>query len=325
MKPDFVDIRRSIMKLYPAKKMSDFDRKNIIRKLKATGELEQYFEKEEIDKKLEKLLRSYVDTMKSKKIKLYKYFRKYCLSSFQFFPKLYSLFSFELGAYLTEGTEITEEDEKLFKSFPHFFKKICEKYNIEPYASMDVEKLRLYLSDYVDMIDHNMVMPAPPSHNRSDVTEQLIEHVYNSIDNSKKWNATKYGDGYGFCIVHLDKRNKKEVLITVKASRAGEDFSLNRIEYKVMRDAASLPNTEYLVIKYDCAYSKNRARVNSHQVYKYDKEKNVLVDVKDSSNICKLEGYFVYDREEREAKIPRVRFRCKKLVLTPTDNNDNNK
>ena len=50
MKPDFVDIRQSIMKLYPDKKMTDFDRKSIIRELKATGELEQYFKKEEIDK-----------------------------------------------------------------------------------------------------------------------------------------------------------------------------------------------------------------------------------------------------------------------------------
>lgn len=324
MKPDYIDIRSSIRKLYPSKDLTLSAKKDIIRKMKATGELEQYFEKEEITPKIERILREYIAALETPKTKPYKYFKKFCLSNFQFFTNLYSNFNFELGAFLTEGTEINETDEKLFKSFPHFFKRICEKFNIEPYASMDPEKLRLFLSDYVDMAGYHLVMPAAPSHNRSDVTEQLIEHEFGKIKISKKWNASKFGDGYGYCIIHLDRPHKKEILITVKATRASSDFYINRVEYKVMRDAASLPNTEYFVVKYDCSYTNSSARVNGHQIYKYDIERNVLVDVKDPSNIRSLDAEFEYMREGKISKIPRVRFKCKRLILENKNDNENN-
>ena len=324
MKPDYIDIHSSIRKLYSSKNIPNSAKEAFIKEMKATGELDQYFEKEDITEKIEVLLRSFVEALESPKSKPYKYFKKFCLSNFQFFGRLYSNFNYELGAFLTEGTEITEADEKLFKSFPHVFKRACEKFNIEPYASMDPEELHLFLSDYVDMAGYRLVMPEPSSCNRSDVTEQLIEHVFNNIKGSKKYNATKFGNGYGYCIIHRDKKHGKEFLITVKAA-SRDDFYINRVEYKVMRDAASLPNTEYFVVKYDCSYTNSSARVNSHQVYRYDIERNVLVDVKDPSNIRRLDAEFEYKREGRIVEVPRVRFKCKKLVLTPTDNNDNNK
>ena len=314
--PEFVDIRRSMARLYDGYNEENLRREDcrskeeFIKKLKSTGELNAYFDRHDISEKLESLFRGFIDMMNKKELQPYKYYRKYCLSGFNDFTRCYKKYEYEFGAYLNEDNEITEADSKSFRDFPLMFKKLCVRYGIEPYASMTSDELHIFLQDYVDTADRQLVIPAPPNRNRSDLSEELIQYTYEKFNKNKAKIVTQFGDGYGFEIINRDKTKKKETLVTVKTGYSDNTFDLTRLEYKVMRDAASLPNTSYLICSYNCTTKWGEIRVNEHHVYRYDIKNNILVDVKDPSSICILEPYFDYAREGRYAKIPRVKFKC---------------
>lgn len=303
----------------------DFDKsRKLMKDLKASGQLDFFFDKYNVPENFGQILDGFINIMEKPKLKDYKYYRKYCLYNFSAFTKCFIKYYYEFGVYFSDNKEITHEEEKSYSNFPLFFKKACIRYGKEPYASMDEDELRIFLNDYLDISGTRLISP---NFNRSANAPNYVRNakveVYNLFQGNK-WLAAHYGDGYGYDILRLVKKDNKEILIQVKSCMDDDSFRLSRYEHKVMVEASNLPNSEYLIYKYNYTHSKvtNRDVPNSLYIYRFDKERHVLVDINDENHICEIQGYMDYEREGRNSKWPRIRFKCipkylnkKKLTL----------
>ena len=282
----------------------DFGRsRQLVRRLKANNELNTFFDERGVSKGFETLLREFINIMEKGKAAKYKYYRKYWLYNYNNFTKCAIKYNYEFGAYFLDKNEITKEDERNFNSFPWLFKHACMYYDIEPYASMDEEELRIYLNDYVDLSNKRIIHP---NMNKSYKREgQSAErYVYRQFNKNKTWLVAENGDGYGYDILHISKKDNLETLIEVKNSESV--FRLSRLERKVMYESADLENTEYLIYNFE---------KGNLSIYKYDKERNILVDINNENHICTIEAYMDYERENRQPKQPRIRFLCTPMYL----------
>lgn len=286
--------------------------KKLMKDLKANGQIEYFFNKYKLTENLEKLLDSFINIMEKPKLEQYKYYRKYCLYNFSSFVKCYLRYYYEFGVYFSDNKEINREEEKTFTNFPRFFKKVCMYYGKEPYASMEENELRIYLNEYVDLAGTKIISP---NYNRSPNAPSFVKNAkietYNKIGGNS-FLAAHYGDGYGYDILRIRKNSKKEVLIQVKSCMNDHTFRLSRYEHKVMVEATKLPNSEYFIYKYNYGYDREKHAdvVKSLNIYRYDSENNILVDINDENNICEIQAYMDYEREGRKSTWPRIRFKC---------------
>lgn len=278
--------------------------RDIFIELKKDGQLETIFNNLGVIENYEILLNEFINILEKPKIEKCKYYKKYWLQNGSNFLDCSIKYYYELNAYFFDNNIITYEDTKDFKNFPLFFKKICTYYNKEPYASMEIEELRNFLSNYVDMSNEKIISPnRARSFNGTKESKLAEKTIYNSFNSHRAILVSEQGNGYGYDILTIDKKEMKETLIEVKTGYKGSYFRLSRLEHKVMLDAANLPNTEYLIYKCD-------VKKNSMVIYKYDKENNILVDINDENNICEIFGYMDYEREDRVTNGPRIKFFC---------------
>ena len=286
--------------------------RRLIKNLKAKGELNNLFDEKEITKNFEELLREFLTVLENPNLKNYKYFRKFWLYNKNNFTLCCKKYDYELGAYFSDNNEIDINEN--FNNFPWLFKKACSKFEIEPYASMSEEELTIFLNDYLDLADKDLMHPNLSRSSNSGYksfsdrtamyhSKNVEKAIYNSIKKDKAWLVSRNGDGYGYDIIVYKKKEHKERLIEVKSSLNDDSFRLSRLEHKLMFESSNLPNTEYLICKYNETTKK-------FFVYKYDKEQNILVDIKDKNHICSIEGYMDYERESRTPSKPRIKFMC---------------
>ena len=121
-----------------------------IKDLKITGGLNYYFEKNEIDQKFKIILDRFISILNDNLSGL-PYSRRFLANTYSELTTIFLRYGYSFGAYLNKNIIIFPENNKLFIRFPLFFKCACEKYNIEPYASMDEVELKDKLSQYVDI------------------------------------------------------------------------------------------------------------------------------------------------------------------------------
>ena len=120
-------------------------------------------------------------------------------------------------------------------------------------------------------------------------------NMYNA-DYIVRWVSKNHGDGYGFDVLSYDPINKKQKLIEVKSSRVGK-FILTGQEFRVLNSIKKRNDVDYYIYEY---YKDINNNIQLSQL-KYDKEKNIFVDII-TGEIHYISPYFWFD----EDKIQRV-------------------
>ena len=312
---EYNEIKDAFKNLYKGE-VNDRKKRRVITKIKETGYLEKFIEENNISTNLETIVKEFVRLMNKPKNQKYPNTIRFNLYTFNDLPRCFLRHYYELGAYFCENKQLEKEDFKTFSRFDWFFKKACQRYNIEPYASMDEAELYALLNDYLCMQRKKIGNPClkyPVE--AQDINQIAEEKTYERFNRRTTYLLSKYGDGFGYKINYKDKSNEKEYLIEVKASKNKTSFNLSRYEHKLMYETADLPNTEYLIYKYCFTTDPetNEDIVKFLDIYRYDKKRNILVDVYDENHICLIRPYFDYERDYGRQ---RVRFSCEPKWLS---------
>lgn len=242
------------------------------------------------------------------------------------FLNIFSQFGYVLSLYFG--------NKEAYRNFSLFFKECSRHYNISKYANMSVEQIEKFLSRYLDIYTEynynskrylNLVAGKIPELyttyskydnklnnknepiNYKDKDEFFVYSEYDSyqrelhalsyyyLSNPKdyvKWVSRYHGDGYGYDILSYDIKRNREKLIEVK-SGITDNIDLTRIEYKTMLDTINRPYSDYYIYKY---YYDADIKIVILTVLKYNKEKNVCVDV-NTNEIYKFIPYFYFDEK----------------------------
>lgn len=305
---EYDEIKSTLNNIYKGV-IDDRKRKRVITKIKETGDLEKYIEESNVSKNLEIIIKKFIISMNKPKNQNYPNYIRFVLNTFNELPRCFTKFNYELGAYFCDHKELTDEDFINFTRFDWFFKNACKKYGIEPYASMDEEELYRLLNDYMYMQRRKIGNPCFKHPNDiPELNKKALQMTFERFNRRATHMVSDFGDGFGYSILYRDKEKQKEYLIEVKASK-NNSFRLSRNEHKLMYETSDLPNTEYLIYKYNFMKDSetNEDVVKYLNIYKYDKKRNILVDIYDENQICLISPYIDY---ERDFGRPRVKFRC---------------
>jgi len=120
------------------------------------------------------------------------------------------------------------------------------------------------------------------------------------------WVAHDYGDGYGFDILTVDKKNQKESLIEVKTGNS-RYFDLTENELKVMRNC-HFKNADYYVYKYSCL-PLGGYPIDMIDKYQYIPELDMLCDDYGNYYEIVLSGYKsedIYGNEHNKYTIRKI-------------------
>ena len=96
------------------------------------------------------------------------------------------------------------------------------------------------------------------------------------------WTSKNIETDNGFDIVSHEG-NKKEY-IGVKATVDTDIFNITEKELRIMKNFSDKEDSDYVIHR----YRFNEGKVEKFNIYEYDKERNVLVDVIDDTNICTI-------------------------------------
>lgn len=178
---------------------------------------------------------------------------------------------------------------------------------VNTYYTYDYKKY----DDYIDVLGrkidyYNSGEDISKKYMSVDAEYRVFNGWYESSKTKKTyWVSKQFGDGYGYDILDLDEEKEVESLIEVKSSFYNDYFDLTPNEYKTMLETTKHDNSEYLVYKYLYHKQPYIAPKNCY-IYKFDKEKQLLVDVHDDNHICEIVETEVYDEN---GDLRRV-FRC---------------
>lgn len=281
--------------------------------LKESGELDKYFEETGISDNFEKMLRDFIrDIMENKKVNCLPQYSIFCAYSFNCLIRTFCRYHFDFGLYF-DKPPITRDYEPhgSYSYFPHFFKMACAKYGIEPYASMNFDELETLIKKFIVMENDQLINVGVLQYREpSGYCNLAEEDAFNRFhDRRCFWVSRDYGDGFGYDLLVHEKNH--ESLIEVKSTHGNAPFPLSRYEYKVMNDTSGLSTTDYLIYRYAYKRIDNSCIVEPVlTIYNYDKNRDILVDVNDSSNICGIEETFDFSRDNNRKKI--------KYICTPS-------
>ena len=311
-------------------------------KMKKSGTLDEYCSEMGINNAFKKMLNRFINTLNNKGLNNYPVYKKYCLYTESDFIACFQKFGFFFNFLFDDNAEARNNIKRKF-SFALFFRNACKKYQIEPYASMDIEKLDHILTKNIDIIHQSNFgyMTTDEEICNSTVNYVNSDTIYNQyfdpksrsqIDSRSKacikaeelssqtlrngktiWLA-RYGNSYACDILNIvfDKKNTHETVIEVKTISKKNNFifMLSRREYALMRKIADLPSSEYFIHVYK--YSNSGECLLSHKpvIYKYNNENNTLVDINDSENIYIIEPTFEPISTVKNNYNARVNFIC---------------
>lgn len=284
---------------------------------KLLGILDAYFIESELDQNLKTILNDFIMILESEEYNKYPNYKKFCLYTNNDFVKCYLDYSFPISMYINESEELTEENTVSCYQFPLFFKELCVRYDIEPYASMDINDIDHLLCNNLNIIHepagirkgHKIplkgVRVVNANYSEESVTEyndyydpekrcnmqpRIIECVraeeisLSLIDKGRKIWVSRCGPGYGYDILNID--GETENLIEVKTS-SNEDgtFFISKNEKRMMHQIEKSPNTNYFIHVYQYNIESEHLESEMPEIYKYDKENHVLVNIKDNTII----------------------------------------
>ena len=299
----YIEISDALKSLYGYEKKKPYA--ELVR-LKESGELDRYFEKSGISDNFGKMLRDFTDDiMKNENVNVLPYYRIFCAYSFSSLIRTFSRYHFELGLYFDKPPiSRTFEPHSSYGYFPYFFKNACTKYGIEPYNSMDFDKLDELIRKFVVIENDCLVnMGVLQYRETTGYSNMAEEDAYNRFQAKRRfWVSRDYGDDFGYdLLVH---ENNHESLIEVVSATDNRGFALSRREYNIMKDSAELPTTDYFVYKYTYQKVNDTCVVEPVlTIYGYDKNMDILVDVNDSTNTCRIEETFDFSRDKNRKKL----------------------
>lgn len=281
-----------------------------INELKNTNVLDMAIETNNLHAYIKELILDFINILDDPTLEKYPYTKKIKIYNMELF-KVFNLYGYELSSYFN--------NTNAYRNFPLFIKSAAIKFGIIKYADMPINELDSLLNSYVDLVhqinvnSHRyevLVMlryfdnknkydnyESKKNKNKldfNDINDLFIaseDHTY-ILENSllygtncrASWVARYFGDGYGYDILSYDRETLKEKLIEVK-SGYGNNFKLTKNEHKTMVEATNNSNCEYYIYK----YTRNAINNNIYlTIYKYDKEKDLLVDINNKNNICTL-------------------------------------
>ena len=278
----------------------------VLRELKSTGELNKYFDETNIMKDFERILRDFISIVEDPNARKLPYYTSFCLYSFNSLLKVYSKFYFDFGLYFSPNAKPSNEEGMKFRSFVSFFRNACKKFEIEPYAHMNEETLHIFLRDFVVMSGNAVADLTKFQYKEKSKWYAAAEqetYDLNKCNNDRCfWVTRDYGELFGYNFL-IHRRTGQEELIGVKSSVDGDSFPLSRYERKVMYESADCPNTSYLIYKFKYTKSLGELKQTSLNIYRYDKENNVLVDVDDEDNICTIDAGLDFKRDKGRQRI----------------------
>ncbi len=275
-----------------------------IEALKKSGKLDIIF-KEKILDDFKEILKEFISLIESPDLEDYHYYRKYLICNANKFVRCASRFKCEFNVFFNNEELTNDEIRDKFGGFPNFFKNSCKLFNIEPYASMDIEELHKLLLECVNLAADKKLIDPNKNRTNSPFNGSIFAKnlVLKKLNSNRLIEVMDYGDGYGYDILLIDEPDKKEKLIKIKSSYDNDSFILTRYEHKIMLETCDIEHSDYYI------YKVNKS-VGSLSIFKYDKEHNILVDINDENHICVIEGYFTHEREGRASKYPRIKFKC---------------
>ena len=294
-----------------------------IDKLKESGKLKEIIEKNNGDYGFRNLLINFFERMGEPSMVDYPYSKKIILYNFNDLLEVYRLYAYELGKLFDCDDAIVSFPSFMvaackyygFHPFAEFSVKEMDKLltdfidmkheiNLNPRVGREDKGMTIHRGTEVINAGEWEALPVMHYHVDSSKYDEYEKHTLTdpsqklgveaeaiSLSCFKKgdtlWVSRQFGDGYGFDILNLNKTfgHKKETLIEVKARFNSEDFTLSRVEHKVMVESDPLKHTDYFIHKYNMG---SDGRFISFRMYKYDKENNVLYDVNNPYNICRI-------------------------------------
>ena len=290
-----------------------------INELKNTSALDIAIETNNLHTYIKNVILDFINILDDPSLEKYPYTKKIKIYNLELF-KLFNMYGYELSAYFN--------NTKAYRNFPLFIQSAANKFGIKKYADMPIDELDKLLNQYVDLVHQINInthryevlvmlryFDNKDKYNKyedkkmknkldlNDIDDLFIaseDHTYileNSLlyntNTRASWVARYFGDGYGYDILSYDRDTLKEKLIEVK-SGYGNNFKLTKNEHKTMVEANNNDNCEYYIYK----YTRNAINNNIYlTIYKYDKEKDLLVDINNPNNVCLLtpNQYFTDD------------------------------
>ena len=325
-----------------------------LKDLKTTGALDYYFEKNGIDKDFKIILDRFVSVLDNDFIKDYPYSRRFFANALCDLTSCFCYYGqgYALGAYLNKNIILFPENNKLFFRFPLFFKSACEKYNIEPYASMSEEEIKNKLKDYVNLeCFYNPNVRAdrknPEYEERVssfEVYEPLkYEEYYNkNIRNTKDFSEMDNDDFIKYMSVAAEEDTynsfNDQRYVKYWASQHGDGFGYdilvidrelekeNIIEVKssYKYDYFELTENEHKVMLesvdsdktnymvYKYLYNRTSMLYESVQRFIYDKNTNLLIDMDNPEYGCQI---IKYKDEQNKTK-----YLCNRRLIKDIEN-----
>ena len=305
--------------------------KNIARiyKLKSSGKLNKEFRKY-VYENFKIILKDFIQALDDPELAKKPYYRKVYLYNENNYIDCFIHYGYELSTWLNKEKYITPENNKSYFNFPQFFRDSCRRCGItNKYTKMSDQELDLFLGDCIDLIHEKSLHIRKDRDTVEDEINVAIhtiggkDYEYDEYSYDELKNDTNrvflinrdYGQGYGFDVLVVDE--EKEELVKVVKTDDNNFFRLTRTDYKVMNDTLNRPNSFYTIRRYN--------KINNlyfylySNTYKFDKERMLLVDIKDSNNICKIEPRIGFNK----TGTMKIEFFCtpetlkenKKLVL----------
>ena len=310
---EYQNISNAIKKRLGYKKEEKIVKKII--KQKEDGSLDYKFKKY-IRADFRIILKDFISILESKELENKPYYRK--IKAYKNdFPKLFKTYGYELGSMLNKETILTPENNKSFFNFPLFFKESCRKCCFPRYANMSLDELESLLGSTLDLKHQRSLESRKDRKSLEDEIDVLLhtestkmnlqntlaeELTYYSLKDGEVERVTKEcGAGYGFDLLALKDDN--EVLISTKASVDNDGFLLSKKEHEVMVNSSILTNTKYYIYKFN--FDDNN-QVKSFNIYTYDRDNDVLVDVYDNSNTCGIEERIIKGKNGK----PKISYLC---------------
>ena len=290
-----------------------------IRELKDSGYLDNILESSKVIDDVKKLVIEFTNILDDKVLDTYVFTKKLKLYDNNLFL-YFNAYGYELSAYFN--------NYNAYRNFPLFLKSACIKFGIDKYANMDIDKLDELLNNNIDLLhwynpnrnEDEVEVMMKYYDNKEKYDNYFIKKNNNILDLfdiddfyilaedytciyedsilkqyglKSTWVAKDYGDGYGYDVLSYDPFTRREKVIEVK-SGLSMNFTLTKNEYKTLNKACD-NYSDYYVYKY---YYDVTSKKLYFYIFKYDKDKEIFVDINNPNNICRIEPNMYFDKEK---------------------------
>lgn len=290
------------------------------------SKLEELIEKDNIHKDIEAEIKDFMEILYTTYLNPYPYNRRINLYR-NGIIKIFNLYGYEIGSYFN-NPKYRNKLHTFIKAGINKF-EICHEYDLNELegrintflvktvsSNPEIEKIDTYYPNNKEKYNKYADILNDENTNFEDMDQFFIWSEKKTLEleeqfapknpnPSIKWVSRYDGDGYGFDILSCDYRNFKEKAIEVKSGK-NDSFILTENEYNVMTNLKynGISNyVDYYVYKY--TYKENYKELNikpTLKIYKYDYEKEMLINIEDETEYVEFYKTDYYDWEVEKIK-----------------------